>query len=212
VKPWECKRENVACQELHLEQEQEEGFEDIFPDAFEAVNVESDNAFANHEEKPTVSCRNGAPACDFHDNDCSLTCAFLHVFPLGQAHGRSTGLLNREQLNHLFTHFYQAPACDRKLLACVFVNKRWTQTLLGVKVLSKGNSKACRKMDEVVNAPEFQDRLEKSVDNPESKDACELLKALHNCLTTAGKNQSYDNSLISAHFLNFQMGVRMSKK
>jgi hypothetical protein len=135
------------------EQEQEEGFEDIFPDAFEDVNVESDNSFAFHEEKPTVSCRNSAPACDFDDNDCSLTCAFPHVFPLGQAHGRSTGLFNREQLNHLFTQFHQAPAGDRKLLACVFDDKRRTQTSLGVNVLSKGNSKACGKMDEAVNAP-----------------------------------------------------------
>jgi hypothetical protein len=173
------------------EQEQEEGFEDIFPDAFEAVNVESDDAFTNHEEKPTVSYRNSTPACDFDDKDCSLTCAFPHVFLLGQAYGRSTGFLNREQLNHLFTQFHQAPARDRKLLAYVFDNKRRTETLLGVKVLSRGNSKAYQKIDEVVNASDFQDRLEKAVDNPESKDACELLKALHNCLTIAGKNQSY---------------------
>jgi hypothetical protein len=40
--------------------------------------------------------------------------------------------------------------------------------MLGVKVLSKGNSKAYQNMDEVVNAPGFQDRLEAAVKNPES--------------------------------------------
>jgi hypothetical protein len=83
--------------------------------------------------------------------------------------------LNRAQLNHLFTQFHQAPACYRKLLACVFDDKRWTQTLLGIKVLSKGNSKASQKMDEVVNAPGFQDRLEAAVNHPESKEALIVL-------------------------------------
>jgi hypothetical protein len=113
------------------------------------------------------------------------------VFPLGQAYRRSTGSLNREQLNHLFTQFHQAPARDRKLLAYVFDNKRRTQTMLGVKVLSKGNSKAYQKMDQIVNAPDFQNKLEAAVKNPESESARQLLKTLHNCLTIAGKNQSY---------------------
>ena len=178
-------------EEHELEQDQEEGFEDIFPNIFEAVDVESDDGSTNHEEKPPVSCRNNVPACDFKDDDYSLTCAFPHVFPLGRAYGRSTGTLNREQLNHLFTQFNQAPARDRKLLAYVFDNKRRTQTLLGVKVLSKGNSKAYRKMDKVVNDPGFQGKLEAAIDNPESQSARDLLKILHNCLTIAGKNQSY---------------------
>jgi hypothetical protein len=170
----------------------------IFLNDFEAVDsgtneeVETNSSSTNREEKPAViSHRNSVPACDFDDNDYSLTCAFPYIFPLGQAYGRSTGTLNREQLNHLFTQFHQAPARDRKLLAYVFDNKRRTQTMLGVKVLSKGNSKAYRKMDEVVNATGFQDRLEAAVNDPESKDARELLKTLHNCLTIAGRNQSY---------------------
>ena len=171
---------------------EEERLEDIFPDNFEAVDVESDDSSANHEErKPAVSYRNNVPACNFNDNDYSLTCAFPYIFPLGQAYNRSTGTLNRDQLNHLFTQFNQVPARDRKLLAYVFDNKRRTQTLLGVKVLSKGNSKAFQKMDEVVNASGFQDRLEAAIQDPESKSARELLNTLHNCLTIAGKNQSY---------------------
>ncbi len=171
---------------------EEERLEDIFPDNFEAVDVESDDSSANHEErKPAVSYRNSVPACNFNDNDYSLTCAFPYIFPLGQAYNRSTGTLNRDQLNHLFTQFNQVPARDRKLLAYVFDNKRRTQTLLGVKVLSKGNSKAFQKMDEVVNASGFQDRLEAAIQDPESKSARELLNTLHNCLTIAGKNQSY---------------------
>jgi hypothetical protein len=172
-------------------QEQEEGFDDILPNNFEAVDVESDDSSTNHEEKPPVSYRSNVPACDFDDSDYSLTCAFPHIFPLGRAYGRSTGTLNREQLNHLFTQFHQAPARDRKLLAYIFDNKRRTQTMFGVKVLSKGNSTAYRKMDEVVNALGFQDKLEAAINDPESKDARELLKTLHNCLTIAGKNQSY---------------------
>jgi hypothetical protein len=63
--------------------------------------------------------------------------------------------------------------------------------MFGVKVLSKGNSRAFQKMDEVVNDPLFQDKLEEAVKAPESKNARELLKTLHSCLTIAGKNQSY---------------------
>ena len=129
-------------QQEEQEQEQQEALEDIFQNNFEAVDVESDDSSTNHEEKPPVSYRNSVPACDFDDNDYSLTCAFPHIFPLGRAYGRSTGTLNKEQLNHLFTQFHQAPARDRKLLAYIFDNKRRTQTMLGVKVLSKGNSKA----------------------------------------------------------------------
>ena len=175
------------------EEEQEERLEDIFPDNFEAVDdVESDDSSANDEErKPAVSYRNSVPACDFNDNDYSLTCAFPYIFPLGQAYNRSTGTLNRDQLSHLFTQFNQVPARDRKILAYVFDNKRRTQTLLGVKVLSKGNSKAFQKMDEVVNASGFQDKLEAAMQDPESKSARELLHTLDNCLTIAGKNQSY---------------------
>jgi hypothetical protein len=154
------------------------------------MTVESEDSVTNRQEPP-VSYRSSVPACDFHDDDYSLTCAFPYIFPLGQAYGRSTGTLNREQLNHLFTQYHQTPARDRKLLAYVFDNKRRSQTLLGVKVLSKGNSKAYRQMDEVVNDPQFQNRLEAAVEDPESKDAHELLKTLHNCLTIAGKNQSY---------------------
>jgi hypothetical protein len=179
-------------EEQEDEEEQEETLEDIFPDDFEAVDIESDDRSANHEErKPPVSYRNSVPACDFNDNDYSLTCAFPYIFPLGQAYNRSTGTLNRDQLNHLFTQFNQVPARDRKLLPYVFDNKRRTQTLLGVKALSKGNSKAFQKMDEVVNAPEFQDKLEAAIEDPESKSARELLNTLHNCLTITGKNQSY---------------------
>jgi hypothetical protein len=66
---------------------EEERLEDIFPDNFEAVDVESDDSSANHEErKPAVSYRNSVPACDFNDNDYSLTCAFPYIFPLGQAY------------------------------------------------------------------------------------------------------------------------------
>ncbi len=179
-------------EEQEVEEEQEETLEDIFSDDFEAVDVESDDSSANDEErKPAVSYRNSVPACDFDDNDHSLTCAFPHIFPLGRAYGRSTGTLNREQLNHLFTQFHQAPARDRKLLAYIFDNKRRTQTMFGVKVLSKGNSTAYRKMDEVVNAPGFQDKLKAVIQDPESKSARELLNTPHNCLTIAGKNQSY---------------------
>jgi hypothetical protein len=173
------------------EEERQEGFDDIFPDNFEAVDVESDDSTTNHRQNSPVSHRNSVPACDFNDDDCSLTCAFPYIFPLGQAYLRSTGCLNREQLNHLFTQFHQAPARDRKLIAYIFDNKRRTQTMLGVKVLSKGNSKAYRKMDEVVNAAGFQDRLEEAVKDPDSKDARDLLKILHNCLTIAGRNQNY---------------------
>jgi hypothetical protein len=125
-------------QEHEEEEEEEEGIEDIFPDNFEAVDdKDGDDRSTDHEEIPPVSYRDSLPACDFHDNDYSLTCAFPHVFPLGRAYSRSTGTLNREQLNHLFTQFHQAPARDRKLLAYVFDNKRRAQTMLGVKVLSK---------------------------------------------------------------------------
>ena len=167
-------------QQGEQEQEQEDEFDDIFPNNFEAVNVESNDSSTNHEEQPPVSYRSSVPACDFNDSDYSLTCAFPHIFPFGRAYDRSTGTLNRDQMNHLFTQFNQGPARDRKLLAYVFNNKRRTQTLLGVKVLSKGNSKAYRKMDEVVNAAGFQDRLEAAVNNPERKSARELLKTLHN--------------------------------
>ena len=129
-----------------------------------------------------------------------MTCAFPHVFPLGQAYNRSTGTLNGEQLNHLFTQFNQAPARDRKLLACVFDNKRRTQTLLGVKVLSDGNSKAYKKMDEVVNAAGFQEKLEAAVNHPESEEARQLLTTLHNCLAIAGKNQSYGSHELRIFF------------
>ncbi len=134
------------------EEEQEERLEDIFPDNFEAVDdVESDDSSANDEErKPAVSYRNSVPACDFNDNDYSLTCAFPYIFPLGQAYNRSTGTLNRDQLSHLFTQFNQVPARDRKLLAYVFDNNRRTQTLLVVSVLSKRYSKAVQKMHVVV--------------------------------------------------------------
>jgi hypothetical protein len=180
-------------EEQEDEEEQEETLEDIFSDDFEAVDVESDDRSANDEERkpPAVSYRNSVPACDFNDNDYSLTCAFPYIFPLDQAYNRSTGTLNRDQLNHLFTQFNQVPARDRKLLAYVFDNKSRTQTLLGVKVLSKGNSKAFQKMDEVVNAPGFQDKLKAVIQDPESKSARELLNTPHNCLTIAGKNQSY---------------------
>ena len=178
-------------QQQEQEEEQEEGFYDFFPDDFEGVDVDDNDSSTNHEERLPVSHRNSMPACDFNDGDYSLTCAFPHVFPLGQAHNRSTGALNGEQLNHLFTQFNQAPARDRKLLACVFDNKRRTQTLLGVKVLSKGNSKAYKEMDEVVNAAGFQEKLEAAVNHPESEEARQLLTTLHNCLTIAGKNQSY---------------------
>jgi hypothetical protein len=152
-------------EEQEDEEEQEERLEDIFPNNFEAVDdVKSDDSSANDEErKPPVSYRNSVPACDFNDNNYSLTCAFPCIFPLGQAYNWSTGTLNRDQLNHLFTQFNQVPAGDRKLLAYVFDNKRRTHTLLGVKVLSKGNIKAFQKMDEVVNAPGFQDKLEAAI-------------------------------------------------
>jgi hypothetical protein len=168
-------------------QEDNQEFEDMLPEDFEAIDVEN----MNYEEKLPVSHRNSAPACDFDDNDRSLTCAFPCVFPLGRACGRSTGALNREQLNHLFTQFDQAPARDRKLLACVFDDKRRTETMRGVKVLSKGNSKACQKMDGIVNATGIQDKPEAAVKNPESESARQLLKTLHNCLAIAGKNQSH---------------------
>ena len=111
-------------EEQEDEEEQEERLEYIFPNDFEAVDVESDDSSTNHEErKLPVSYRNSVPACDFNDNDYSLTCAFPYIFLLGQAYNRSTGTLNRDQLNHLFTQFNQAPARDRKLLAYVFDNK-----------------------------------------------------------------------------------------
>jgi hypothetical protein len=163
----------------------------FFPNNFEAFDVAGDDSSANEKRKPPASYQNSVPACDFNDNYYSLTCAFPYIFPLGQAYNRSTRTLNRDQLNHLFTQFNQAPACGCKLLAYIFDNKKWTQTLLGVKVLSKGNSKAFQKMDEVVNAAGFQDKLEAAIQDPESKSAWELLNTLHNCLTIAGKNQSY---------------------
>jgi hypothetical protein len=183
-------REQQVEQQQEGEQ-QEARFEDIFLDNFEAVQIGSDDGSTNREEKPPVSCRSGEPACDFNDDDKALTCAFPHIFPFGHAYGRSTGTLNREQLTHLFTQFHQAPARDRKLVAYVFDNKRRTETMLGVKVLSKGNSKAYQKMDEIVNDPEFQGKLEAAIKKPESKEARDLLKGLHNCLTIAGRNQSY---------------------
>jgi hypothetical protein len=165
------------------EEEEEEAFEDMLPEDFEAIDVEN----MNYEEKLPVSHRNSAPACDFDDNDRSLTCAFPYIFPLGRAYGRSTGALNREQLNHLFTQFDQAPARDRKLLAYVFDNKRRTETMRGVKVLSKGNSKAYQKMDEIVNATGFQDKLEAAVKNPESESARQSLRLFIIVLPSQGR-------------------------
>ncbi len=66
-------------------QEQGEGFEDTFPANFEAVDVESNDSSTNHEDEPPVSHRDSVPACDFNDNDRSLTCAFPHMFPVGRA-------------------------------------------------------------------------------------------------------------------------------
>jgi hypothetical protein len=172
------------------EQEKEhDEYDDLPP--FEAVDNESDDSSTNHEEKLPVSRRSNVPSCDFNDCDYALTCAFPHIFPLGRAYYRSTGSLNREQLNHLFTQFHQAPARDRKLLAYVFDNQRRSQTMNGVKVLSRGNSKAYADMDALVNTPGFQDKLEAAISNPDSKEARQLLKTLHNCLTIAGKKQSY---------------------
>jgi hypothetical protein len=74
-------------EEQEDKEEQEETLEDIFPDDFEAVDVESDDRSANDEErKPPVSYRNSVPSCDFNDNDYSLTCAFPYIFSLGQAY------------------------------------------------------------------------------------------------------------------------------
>ena len=173
------------------EEEEEEGFHDILLNDFEAVDVESEDSSTTHERTLPVSHRENVPACDFFDDDFSLTCAFPHIFPFGKAYRRSAGSLNRDQMSHLFTQFNQGPARDRKLLAYVFDSKRRTQTMLGVKVLCKGNSKAYQKMDELVNRTGFQEKLDAAVKAPESPDARKLLKSLHNCLTVAGKNQSY---------------------
>jgi hypothetical protein len=71
-------------EEQEDEEEQEERLEDIFPNNFEALDVEGDDSSANHEErKPPVSNRNSVPACDFNDNNYSLTCAVPYIFPLG---------------------------------------------------------------------------------------------------------------------------------
>jgi hypothetical protein len=159
------------------------------PNNFEAVDFEHGDSSANHEQKLPVSCRNSAPACDFYDNNRSLTLCLSACVPSRLSLWSINPHLEQRAIESFFTQFHQAPARDRKLLACVFDDKRRTQTVLGVKVLSKGNSKPCRKMDAVVNALGFQDRLKAAVNKPDSKDAFQLLKTLHNCLTIAGKDQ-----------------------
>ena len=145
----------------------------------------------NFDPAAPVSTRESAPFSDYANGDKALACAFPHIFLLGMGYHRSTGNLTNEQTTHLFTQFHQAPARDRKLLAFVFDCKRRTETLRGMKVLAKGNSKAFQTMDEVVNTAGFQGRLEAMVKHPDHKESKALLKTLHGCLTIAGKSQLY---------------------
>ena len=121
--------------------------------------------------------------------DEAISFAFPNVFMLGTAYGRATGRLNKTQMHHLLTQFHQTPSKDRRLLLYVFDNKRRAETNFGVKALAKGSSKCFQELAKVVNSPGFADKLEYAKENPDSKEATDLLKLVHRCLTIAGKNQ-----------------------
>jgi hypothetical protein len=73
-------------EEQEDEEEEEERWEDIFPDDFQAIDVEGDDSSMNQEErKLPVSYRKSVPACDFNGDNYSLTCDFPYILHLGQA-------------------------------------------------------------------------------------------------------------------------------
>ena len=123
------------------------------------------------------SVRETDPYNEFEKNDELFCHTFPQIFTLGKFYHKK-GSLSTKEVDHLLKQFTQIPAVSKDLIFLLVNQKNRHSNSQRLSYRVKANSKTFRRFAHNVTTPIFHDRMKEALDNPESKEAEQLIKEM----------------------------------
>ena len=156
-------------------------------DAANTVGVDVD--IEREQYKRAKSRRSAYPTNEFSPDDISFLGGWPDIFLLGKRYGRGT--LTDRETSHLLMQFTNAAAGCQLLLFYLFDRKQRHSTINNMAARVKQDPGAFEQFTKMFMSKEFQHQLQKSVANPECKEAKSVLNKLIPVMTSGSKKTSF---------------------
>ena len=175
---------------------------DQFSESTESVEDVGTSAATMEMDDPRVSARSQKPINEYKQTESmdAFACMFPMVFLFGDAYDVPRNKFNALTRRHLLFQHEKVASSDKRLLGYLFDVKNRRTVCQQMSAQVKGNRKSIAKVKQLINDPEFSQRLAHAIDNPTGGDAKQLLNDILPCLTFAGRKQTY-GALSSNMFL-----------
>ena len=152
-----------------------------------ALHLDVKDERRKYSTSKSKSRRSSAPVNEFEQGDMALVGANPDVFLLGRAYGKKKGTLTQKQTTHLLLQFTNNAASCSNLLFLLFDQKQRHSVIGSMHAKIRHDPAAFEKFTRTFMSKEFQTKIQRSVADPEGRDAKEVLKKLVPILTVGGK-------------------------
>lgn len=137
------------------------------------------------------SSRSGVKLNEFELGDKCMVMAFPDIFLFGKAYGKKSGTLTKNQRLHLLQQFDRRASTNKDLLTFLFSQQIRHGNVGRMSQYVKGHPDILNRLTKLRKLPEFEERLNRAIDNPTKEDAKWVLQHINPLLSAGQKGAQY---------------------
>ena len=151
----------------------------------EAILTSASYAFGDEEK-----ASRGEKLNEFQNNDFAISGTFPHIFLYGTAYGNKGGL-NDQHRRHLLFQYSNIPSQTTEMIYFLYDQQVRHNNMIHMSKKIKSAPEEFLKFSAELESEEFQLKLDKSLKNPKSKEAKEVINRLMPILLSSSKESRF---------------------